>query len=850
MVCLFCGKKLTVVKKLSSDEFCSPAHKQAFLQQHEKLALARLLESQGRLGGGPRRNKVDLAEVAAAGRNQGRALNSQDPDFGDFLVQQIGIRRHSGLMRQRLQECRMDLVPAIPSSKSQIAKPAARAGLLETELVNDPPFDADVASCLQSLSEARAAHEPDIFAAGTAWPPADPGFPFVGACESCVCPQWPSEFAETDAESLLPQLWFADWTPASGTALCPTQDLRLSFPRPQLEVVAYNAGPTEAEIDSLEELPLAGPFSEGGEYPAPDHKTLPAASRVLESNGFEGFPLPPLPVSGAEGATASLDIADGSLQEGRKQQLPLIELADAQASQIPLASRPFPAQLPFSAPRGVSFQYDRKLHRLRFSFRLPIPDFEPVLPSLRPNPPLRALLPLIRPFVDVTSKLKPQRQSTFGPEQLDARCLPLENPTCLGALSLAPLLRVPGDFIQALAAGTSSEVPAIRRKNAGLIDLRGPRAGRPVPIPILLRATPPAPSFKMQPPCPFGTTKQFPVLRCPMIPATVDLAPFSAMSQLAGGNVDMSLSRLKQHWKEAPSDLRWIALAVPLVLGLIWFSLTPGAQRFSRDASREAVRDSGRDASSNAFRPASASSSNSALAASESNPAPAPKAAGGFLEKFLPGDSMSGIKVGIKRRAAVELGDDFRQGLADWSGEGDWASGWRYDPAGFVRPRKLALYTPTLELEDYRFEFLGQIESKALSWVFRAADSKNYLVAKLLITKPGPLPQVELVRYAVHNGKAGPRKSVPLPMQVYMDEIYRVRVDVSGQDYVTTIKGIVIDVFSDPTIARGGVGFFAEPGEESRLRWVEVSHQYDFLGRLCAFLVPYNVPNSNVRITQ
>lgn len=831
------------------------------MKQHEKLALERLLESQGRLGSGTRRAKVDLAAVAAAGRNQGRALNSQDPAFGDFLAQQIGTRRHSGAMWQRMEACRMDLVPAIPASKSQIAKPAAQAGLLETELASGPPRDADVALCLKRLGEAIGAHEPDVFAAASCWPCADPAFPELDNAEASFCLQLPGEFAETQAESLLPQLWLAEWTePAAGTPLFPTQDLPFCFPQPDFEVLAYDAGPTEAEIDSLGLLPLAdASFGEGENsganhnalnHYALNHKTLLAPSRALEPNDFKRFTFSRLPVSGIAGVAANLAIADGSRVEGGNQQPPAIELAEAQASQLPLAARPFPAQLPFSALRFVSFQYDRKLRRLPFSFRLPIPASEPVLPGLRPSPPLRALLPLIRPLQDVSTKLKPRRQSTFGPEQANAQCLPLEDVTCLGAIASSPLLRSPSECIQALAASTSTEPPVIGRNPCALKGSPGPRVGRPVPIPIALRPKLPAQNFHVRPPCTFSPEINFPVLHCPIIPATVDLAPFSAMSQLAGGNVDMSLSRLKRHWKEAPSDLRWIALAVPLVLGLIWFSLTPGAQRFSPDSSRDAARDSVRDASGNAFRPASASSSESALAASESSPVPAPKAAGGVLEKILPGDAMAGLKAGVKRRAAVELGDDFRQGLADWSGEGDWASGWRYDPAGFVRPRKLALYTPTLELEDYRFEFLGQIESRALSWVFRAADPKNYLVAKLLITKPGPLPQVELVRYAVHNGKAGPRKSIPLPMQVYMDEIYRVRVDVSGQDYVTTIKGIVIDVFSDPTIARGGVGFFAEPGEESRLRWVEVSHQYDFLGRLCAFLVPYNVPNSNVRITQ
>ena len=43
----------------------------------------------------------------------------------------------------------------------------------------------------------------------------------------------------------------------------------------------------------------------------------------------------------------------------------------------------------------------------------------------------------------------------------------------------------------------------------------------------------------------------------------------------------------------------------------------------------------------------------------------------------------------------------------------------------------------------------GQIETKAIGWVFRAADPKNYYVAKIEIVKPGLEPTVALVRFAV-----------------------------------------------------------------------------------------------------
>ncbi len=55
----------------------------------------------------------------------------------------------------------------------------------------------------------------------------------------------------------------------------------------------------------------------------------------------------------------------------------------------------------------------------------------------------------------------------------------------------------------------------------------------------------------------------------------------------------------------------------------------------------------------------------------------------------------------------------------------------------------------------------------------------------------------------------------------------------------------MVDSWSEPRLRQGGVGFFTARGEESRLRWVQVTHQYDMLGRLCAYLAPYNIPSTN-----
>jgi hypothetical protein len=54
-----------------------------------------------------------------------------------------------------------------------------------------------------------------------------------------------------------------------------------------------------------------------------------------------------------------------------------------------------------------------------------------------------------------------------------------------------------------------------------------------------------------------------------------------------------------------------------------------------------------------------------------------------------------------------------------------------------------------------------------------------------------------------------------------------------------------MDSWSDSRLKHGGIGFFNARGEDSRVRWVQVTHQYDMLGRLCAYLAPYNIPSSS-----
>jgi hypothetical protein len=211
-------------------------------------------------------------------------------------------------------------------------------------------------------------------------------------------------------------------------------------------------------------------------------------------------------------------------------------------------------------------------------------------------------------------------------------------------------------------------------------------------------------------------------------------------------------------------------------------------------------------------------------------------------------DRWKNLNQTISDRAAVAYADDFRSGLDAWESRSNLTRSWSYDAAGFVRPGPLAVFKPTVDLSDYRFEFLGEIDQKAMGWAFRAEDLNNYYAMKFVVVKPGPLPLVYMVRYAVINGKEGPHVDKPLPMTVRADMLYRIQVNARGGDFTIMAQGQVVDFWSDNRLQHGGVGFFSNRGERARLRWVEVSHQYDALGRLCAYLAPYGIEGRNGNI--
>ncbi len=214
------------------------------------------------------------------------------------------------------------------------------------------------------------------------------------------------------------------------------------------------------------------------------------------------------------------------------------------------------------------------------------------------------------------------------------------------------------------------------------------------------------------------------------------------------------------------------------------------------------------------------------------------------------GNRWGRLEAGIRNRAAVELSEDFQDGMPEWEGKGEWSRSWRVEKAGYVVPGRQAIYQPSRKMESYRMDFLVQIERRSVAWVYRATDEGNYYAAKLTIARPGPLPLLELVRYPVIDGKAGPRVEIPIRLLLHNDTPYRVELLANGGDYATSIEGQLVDFWHDERLKVGGVGFFYENGDMARIYWMKLSQKDDFVGRVCAYFCPNPIQTRSSKESQ
>ncbi|HLH38333.1 MAG TPA: hypothetical protein VKX39_04225 [Bryobacteraceae bacterium] len=203
---------------------------------------------------------------------------------------------------------------------------------------------------------------------------------------------------------------------------------------------------------------------------------------------------------------------------------------------------------------------------------------------------------------------------------------------------------------------------------------------------------------------------------------------------------------------------------------------------------------------------------------------------GGFWGK-LPAAGKAGIGVGGILALAgvifaishggtakpVNAAPQIVEGPALTAVESGWITDWGAEP-GVRREHEISVLRPSLNLTDYRLQFEAQIDTKALGWIYRAQDGKNYYVNKLEIVKPGLNPTIALVRFAVIDGQEQPRAQFPLTLPVHLDTLYKVRFDAVGDRFTTYVQDQKVDEWTDDRLKMGGIGLYNERGERMSLK--------------------------------
>jgi len=162
----------------------------------------------------------------------------------------------------------------------------------------------------------------------------------------------------------------------------------------------------------------------------------------------------------------------------------------------------------------------------------------------------------------------------------------------------------------------------------------------------------------------------------------------------------------------------------------------------------------------------------------------------------------------------IRLEDRFDAGLGNWVGG---VNDWKVDVAG-VRPGALALFAPSLAMIDYEFEFLARIDQKSLSWVFRAADERDYHLATIANSPQGRT----FTRSSVIDGAPGLSVTTPVRQVANPKAAVTIHTRVRGNDFTVSIDGETIERWSDNHLAIGGVGFMGEPDNRARLYWMRL----------------------------
>ena len=765
MRCLYCGKELALLKRLrGGSEFCSDAHRQQYQEEYNQLALNRLLQAKPEPKPEPKTEPepVPVAETASASA----------PRFAAVLD-----------------------APEAPPAPRNGSTPVARAMPPATPAEPPKPAPAELREPPQlgflkdSLTPAEPpAHRVRVELAHLASLP--PVLPEPGLLlhEPEAAPPDPSLAGRLPIPPGVPR----------------NAPLRLEPRGFDLKDTSQPSRPSAGLLGKADrDLPQAG---RSLSVPLRPSSSAPPAS--LWSNSYRSFDGP----EAAAGPLTQMMFRTVGFVEGPDQLPAPVEEPEAELF-VPLAELSGLPAPPFPAAPGAALTVSPTplaTEPVEPELAEPLPAEPPTsIPEPeRPPAPLMASLPL-------RVEMNPALAGRGRPVQVYASLTPtldLQVPST-GAVPLRPLMiLVPGAATGPTPVAETPPLTTESKRQRPLPEIRKPEkfsAGQPEKIPAH-KPTRPLPE----------KTRMTPKGAVEMAPKA---APPAAVAALPEEPVKTPPAVLKQIPIPAKPDVSPVSVEPPAATPAV----TPGQPADLPKIEEPKITPEQKPESSPVeARPMPPSVPPTSLDFDVPSlrlepegfwgrlPLPAKLAMGvvilaavSGLAYLVVGGTASAVPSGSKRGAATD---------GPLITDGVWVEDWSADAA--KRGRHINLFKTALPLSDYRVRFEAQIESKAIGWVFRAADPGNYYVAKLEIVQPGPEPTIALSRFAVIQGQDGEKESTPIRRKVRLDTMYQVRFEAVGDRFTAWLGDEKVAEWSDARLKAGPPGLMNEKGESASVR--------------------------------
>lgn len=760
MRCLYCGKELALLKRLTGGgEFCSEAHKQSYQEEYNRLALSRLLQAQAKTSEGKstpkpgpgRKAPVAVEEPVEAPEVQPVAENP--PDAAGFFMSRPAVASPAEASLYLEQWLDMSAAPANPQWEFSPAVhvPMALEGhddfatlpegeLLRFEAKPVPKSQVEVIAGTNVSPEEFQPPRPDL-----RLPVAKP-IRDIPSAAMIILEVRPRALDSDNGTTITGTVRFQTEVLFRKSELLQRSQAQIELPAEDADVVVAvmaepepgPVAPAIVEEAAAAETAAEEPDAEPEE--ASPREALKALSKLhqdlkqeQEAEPAASSPEPVAPIS------TNIELAATS------------EVQDHAAPAQPEAKTPAPAIDGLSSQQGIgdfvevplkTFAPGKAVLMLDTNALLTLG--QPILPTLK-GLPLRPKMAMAPPgFAAKTASTRSSvteaklKSATIAPRP---RAEEKSNPPSQPAVVEQKPAPAPAAAKTEKAAAKPSDPPQIPRK-------------APSPASGSIKQPPQPPATPTPPPKPANRE----VPRTP--PPRKEETTTKPAAPASGPEPSLTFETLQLQLMENSKTPFWGSLKVKLIIAIILvLGLAIGYYSFG----------------SKNHKPAA-----------------------------TPSASADGV------------------GPSIMVGEGGWVQGWAGDVAGAHVGRQITIYRPSLKLADYRIEFQGQIENKSLGWVFRAADGDNYYAMKLAFVSTALPLKAALIKFMIYNGKETELGRIPLDVPVN-DTMFNVRMDVRGPRFNTYIQGQQVDVWTNDQLKTGGVGFLNERSERGKIKSVSIS---------------------------